>query len=488
MQLSNELLNQLSSDIIQPSSNIQKSSVGMVHLGLGNFFRAHQCLFTQEAIIAAGGNWGYVAATLSSSHVIDSLRKQDFLYTHAAHASDETKLQIINIIKDAILLKSDAEAFYAYLTDPNICIVTLTITEKGYYFEPATGAFLHRHPDITAELQDPKNPKTAIGFLIEGLRQRKLAANKGITILSCDNLPNNGRVTKNVITQYAQKIDPDLADWIMDNVRFPSSMVDRITPMTTEDDHAWLKQQYGYTDALMIQTEAFSQWVIEDDFPYGRPQWEQADVQMVSDVQAFEEMKLRLLNGTHSTMAYLGYLAGYKTVDAVIGSQAFATFIRNLMDEEITPSLNMPKNIDLNAYKNALIERYKNPNLKHLTYQIASDGSQKIPQRIIKVLQYQYQHQGPYTRLITSLAGWLYYIQGRDENGDVYEIHDPKSSEFKQLLDESASEEEFIQKILGMDEIFGGFFDDKKPLIEQIIVQYGLLKKKGIVQTIRNIG
>ncbi len=488
MQLSNKLLDHLLDDIIKPDLELQKASIGMVHLGLGNFFRAHQCFFTQEAMRLDGGNWAYAAATLSSSYAIDSLKKQDFLYTHVRHGSNETKLQIMNIIKDAILLRENAEPFFQYLENPNICIITLTITEKGYYFEPASGQLLYQHPDIISDLQHFHQPKTAIGFLVEALRRRKAAINKGITILSCDNLPDNGKVTKNVIIQYAQKIDPDLASWIEQYVTFPSSMVDRITPMTTDDDRSWLKKHYGYNDDIMIQTESFSQWVIEDDFPYGRPKWEKAGVQMVDDVQAFEEMKLRLLNGTHSTMAYLGYLSGYKTIDVVINNKEFSTFIRNLMDEEITPSLNMPKNIDINAYKDALIKRYKNPNLKHSTYQIASDGSQKIPQRIIRVLQYQYQHGDSYIRLITSIAGWLYYIQACDEAGNRYEVSDPKSAEFKLLLEESHSDEEFIRKILAMDEIFGGFFDDKEELIGQILKQYEQLKKLGIIETIKNIG
>lgn len=481
MQLNQQSLNQLPSEMTRPNNNVNQAKIGILHLGLGNFFRAHQCAFTQHSVAQTGDDWAYVAATMSSPRVINALKEQDFLYTHIAHSNKKTKAEIIHIIKDVVLIKDEIARFFEYIQDENIVIISLTITEKGYYYEGATGNLLVDHPDIQADLQNNQQPKTAIGALVLGLQKRKATSGKGLTILSCDNLPNNGEVTQKVILQYAAQIDTDLKNWISQNITFPSSMVDRITPHVTDNDLNWVKENYGYDDAIPIQTEDFSQWVIEDNFIHGRPKWELAGVEMVKDVHAFEDMKLRLLNGTHSTMAYLGYLADFKVIDAVIGNAVFAQFIRDMMDKEITPTLDMPSEVDITAYKDALIQRYKNPNLKHSTYQIAMDGSQKIPQRIMNSLKHQYQTGGNYQRLITALAGWIYYIgAAADPNAD-YQVQDPMKNEFARLANAADNDAEFVQNILFVQKIFGDYFVQHPDLVQQITLRHGLLKSKDIL-------
>lgn len=487
MQLNQQSLSQLPSDIIRPNDKVNQAKIGILHLGLGNFYRAHQCVFTQHSVAQTGDDWAYVAATMSSPRVINALKAQDFLYTHIAHSDKETKAEIIHIIKDAVLIKDEIVRFFDYIQDENIVIVSLTITEKGYYYEGATGDLLIDHPDIQADLQNDKQPKTAIGALVLGLQKRKESSGKGLTILSCDNLPNNGAVTQKVILQYAAQIDAGLKDWISQNVTFPSSMVDRITPHVTDNDLKWVEETYGYSDAIPIQTEDFSQWVIEDNFIYGRPKWELAGAEMVDDVKTFEEMKLRLLNGTHSTMAYLGYLAGFRVIDEVISNAVFAQFIRDMMDNEITPTLDMPANVDITAYKDALIQRYKNPNLKHSTYQIAMDGSQKIPQRIMNTLKHQYQTQGDYARLITALAGWIYYIEAAANSNAGYEVQDPMKDEFKRIATEADNDTDFVRHILSIQKIFGDYFTQHADLVEQITLRHQALKNQDILTVLAEI-
>ncbi len=486
MKLCNENLNALQ-NVITPNRAVLDSNVGMLHIGLGNFFRAHQAIFTQKAIDKNGGDWSYVAATLSSEATINKLKEQDFLYTCVSQSESDSNAEIIAIIKDAILLKNNANKLYDYLQAENIKIITLTITEKGYYFEPSSGNLLENSQDIIADIANNEQPKTVVGILVNALRKRKNAINKGLTILSCDNLPNNGKVTKNVVLQYAQKIDAQLAAWIEKNVTFPCSMVDRITPSVSQSDIEKFAKEYGYQDEMPIFTEEFCQWVIEDDFPYGRPAWEQAGVQMSSDVASFEEMKLRLLNGTHSTISYLGYLAGFKTVDEFIGNEDCAKFIRHMMDKEITPTLHVAGNVDINAYKDKLISRYKNPHLFHQTYQIAMDGSQKIPQRIINPLKYQYENNGEYDCFITCIAAWLYYIGATDESGNTYEVKDPFAAEFAQQRAAASSDDEFILAILSMNAIFADFFINHADLVQKIVAKYHQLKDQGILNTIKSL-
>ncbi len=485
MQLSHKNLPLITDKANRPSPKVQKAKIGILHLGLGNFYRAHQCAFTQDTIEATGQDWAYVVANMSHKPVADHLKKQDYLYTLVSKSLKEHKAQIINVIKDIIVLNSEKERFYDYLSDDSLNIVTMTITEKGYYFEPSTGHLLIRHPDIQYDLQNPTQPKTVIGLLVNALKQRRDKLGKGLSILSCDNLPHNGRIAKKVILDYAHAHDKTLALWIAKHVAFPSSMVDRITPFVTEKQVETFTKDYGYSDEIPIFTESFRQWIIEDNFPYGRPLWEVAGAELVSDVTAFEEMKLRLLNGTHSAMAYLGYLSGFPTIDTFIDVPANEKFIRDMMDKEITPSLNLPKNVNLEQYKNALITRYKNPYLKHKTYQIAMDGSQKIPQRIINSLAYQYEKKGQYSHLLASLSGWLYYIQGYTENGQAIEIQDPMIEKLKSLY--HLSHDAFIHKILSDSEIFGSFFADKTELIKKIIMQNEMMREMGILSYIRYI-
>ena len=315
-------------------------------------------------------------------------------------------------------------------------IVTLTVTEKGYCYDPATTALDETHPDIVHDLAEPARPRSVPGFLVEALRRRHEAQVSAFTVLCCDNLPHNGRTVAAIVTRFAALRDPALAGFIRNEVLFPATMVDRITPATTDDDRAAISARLGLDDAAPVVTEPFSQWVIEDRFPRGRPDWSMAGAEFVSDVAPYENMKLRLLNGSHSTLAYLGYLAGYETVSDTMRDQAYRRLAEGVMDDAAT-TLKMPPGADVAAYKRALLERYENPALRHRTWQICMDGSQKLPQRLLGSIRDRLAAGAPIDRLVMGVAGWMRYVTGIDEQGKPIDVRDPLSARLRAIADQA---------------------------------------------------
>jgi fructuronate reductase len=342
------------------------------------------------------------------------------------------------------------------MADPKTRIVSLTVTEKGYCHDPATGDLDEAHPDVMHDLAKPQLPRSAPGFIVEALRRRRLAGIPPFTVLTCDNLPSNGRTVKRVLTRYAELIDPALGEFVAREVSCPSTMVDRIVPATTDDDRARISQALGVTDAWPVVTEPFTQWVIEDRFPQGRPTWEDAGAEFVADVEPYEHMKLRLLNGSHSTLAYLGYLAGYETVADTMTDPAFVALIQDLMDEEVTPTLHMPLGADLESYKRALVDRFRNPALKHRTWQIAMDGSQKLPQRLLGTIRDRLRNDAPINRLALGVAAWMRYVTGIDETGAPIDVRDPMAARLRMIADRAeGSPERLASDLFAVREIFG---------------------------------
>ncbi|HMF69010.1 MAG TPA: mannitol dehydrogenase family protein, partial [Phyllobacterium sp.] len=339
--------------------------------------------------------------------------------------------------------------------DPEVKIVSLTVTEKGYCYSPATASLDESHADIVHDLANTAAPLSAIGFIVEALARRRANGIEPFTLLSCDNLPSNGETLKRVVTRFAELRDPALGQHIRDKVAFPSTMVDRIVPATTDADRATTSQSTGLFDAWPIMTEPFTQWVVEDLFPSGRPGWEKFGVTFVDNVDAFELMKLRLLNGSHSTLAYLGYLAGYETVSDVMNGEGFSALIETMMDEEITPTLQPLPGFDLAAYKAELRERFRNPALRHRTWQIAMDGSQKLPQRLLNTIRQRLEQNAPFDRLALGVAGWMRYATGMDENGQPIDVRDPLANEFKRGATGKTSADDLVDAYLGLDQIFG---------------------------------
>ncbi|WP_145108157.1 mannitol dehydrogenase family protein [Cereibacter sediminicola] len=406
------------------------AEIGIVHLGLGAFFRAHGAIYVEEAVKASGGDWSILGVSLQSPTMRDALAPQGFAYHAVEQGPEGETVRRVEVVRQVLVAKEDPEAVLAAMADPGVKIVSLTVTEKGYCHNPATGALNPDHPDILHDLADAR-PRSAPGYLVRALQRRREAGLRPFTVLCCDNLPENGRVVRGVVLDLARRIDPALADWIAAEGRFPSTMVDRIVPATKPEDIERLRAQ-GIEDNLPVMHEPFSQWVVEDDFVDGlRPDLGAVGVQLVQDVTPFEHMKLRMLNGTHSSLAYLGYLAGHETIAETVADPVFAAFVQHLWRDEIIPALTPPPGVDLAAYADQLFQRYSNPAIRHRTWQIAMDGSQKLPQRILGTLAENLAADRPSPGLMLAVAGWMRYVSGTDENGQLIEVKDPLADELR---------------------------------------------------------
>lgn len=459
MRLSNATLSRLSPAVRVPDYLRVAVTPGIVHLGVGAFHRAHQAVYTDDVLVRDPA-WGIVAASLRSPDTRDALAPQDGLFTLAVRSGEGETLRVIGSIRE-VLVPGESELQTALLldamADPRVAIVSLTVTEKGYCHDPATGALNENHPDILHDLAHPDRPRTALGLIAAALARRRAEGFRPFTVLTCDNLPANGTVAKRVIDRFAALRDRDLGAWVAGEVVCPSTMVDRITPATTDADRAAVSAALGAEDAWPVLTEPFSQWVIEDRFPTGRPMWETGGAEFVAEVAPYELMKLRLLNGAHSSLAYLGYLAGYQTVAETMADPAFARFVPALMAEsETTVAPHMPAGTDLAGYRAALVDRFRNPALKHRTWQICMDGSQKLPQRLLGAIADLIAAGRPFPHLALGVAGWMRYVTAVDEEGQAIDVRDPLAAELKQIADAAGPDPDRLARDLaGVRAIFG---------------------------------
>jgi fructuronate reductase len=421
-----------------------------VHLGPGAFFRAFYAAYTQETNTASGEAWGILAISLKSPAARDRLAPQDGLFTAMALAPEGPRARVIGAVAGVLVAPEDPAAAVEAMAAPQIAIVSLTITEKGYCHDPATGRLNLAHPDIAHDLAAPARPRSAPGMIVAALAARRARGVAPFTVLSCDNLPANGRLLRGVLLDFALARDPALADWIAAHVPCPSTMVDRITPATTEADHARLREIAGYDDPALVVHEPFGQWVVEDDFSAGRPVWELAGAQMTGAVGAFETMKLRCLNGTHSALAYLGHLAGHETIAGTVADPPFAAFCEFLWTREILPTVPPPEGADLGAYCDALMARYRNTAIRHRTAQIATDGSQKLPQRILGTVRDRLAAGVVPQGLCLAVAGWMCFVDGAGDD-----LRDPLAEVLRQALDGAQTPEDKVRALLRVRAVFG---------------------------------
>ncbi|MCX7323394.1 MAG: mannitol dehydrogenase family protein [Hyphomicrobiales bacterium] len=440
-----------------PDGRVLAAKPGIVHLGIGAFHRAHQAAVTEAAMLAGDGDWGIIAASLRSPDTRDALMPQDGLYTLAVRDASGERLQVIGVIRDVLVGPEDPGRLVAAMADPAIRIVSLTVTEKGYCHDPATGTLDERHPDIVHDLAHPDAPRSAPGYIIAALRRRRMAAVAPFTVLCCDNLPANGRTVHRVLTRMAELIDPDFGRFVASEVGCPSTMVDRIVPATSDEDRARVSALLGLADAWPVMTEPFTQWVIEDRFPLGRPRWEAGGVQFVSDVAPFELMKLRMLNGAHSSLAYLGTLAGLTYVADAATDPAFVRFLSGLWGE-IAPTLPSGAGLDPSDYAANLLERFRNPALKHRLIQIAMDGSQKVPQRLLGTLRQRCAADQSWSHLAFAVAGFLRFMTGSGDRGEALDIRDPMAAVFAAA---AKGDNETARAMLGIAAVFGNLAADE---------------------------
>lgn len=470
-------------DRLQPSRNTMPG-VGIVHLGLGAFFRAFGVPWIAEAMETSGGDWGIVGVSLRSPAIRDALGPQGCAYAAVELGPEGENVAIVEAVQQVLVAPEDPAAVLAAMTDPGVKIVSLTVTEKGYCHNPSTGKLDLTHPDIVHDIANDV-PKSAPGYIVRALQARHAAGDRPFTVLSCDNLPNNGRLVNGLIVDLAREIDPALADWISAECRFPCTMVDRIVPATKPEDIDHVETLIGRRDAAPVMHEPFRQWVIEDDFVDGlRPDLGAVGAQLVQDVTDFEHMKLRMLNGTHSALAYLGYLAGYQTIAEVAGDPVFAAFVRRLWREEIIPALDPPAGVDLQAYASDLFDRYSNPAIRHRTWQIAMDGSQKLPQRILSTLQDNLKAGRRSPGLIMAVAAWMRYVGGEDEAGGAIDVQDPLAARLKALSD-GAKGAAKADALLSVREVFSEDLADA--LGNDIRASFATLMAKGARRSVEEL-
>ncbi|MCO4157460.1 mannitol dehydrogenase family protein [Citrobacter amalonaticus] len=457
----------------------------IVHLGFGAFHRAHQGVYTDILAAEHNSDWGYCEVNLiGGEQQIADLKQQDNLYTVAEMSADAWTARVVGVVKKALHAQVDGlESVLAAMCEPQVAIVSLTITEKGYCHSPATGQLMLDHPMIAADLQNPHQPKSAPGVVVEALARRKAAGLAAFTVMSCDNMPENGHVMRNVVTAYARAVDAELATWIEQHVTFPSTMVDRIVPAVTADTLDKIENLTGVRDPAGVACEPFRQWVIEDNFVAGRPQWEKAGAELVSDVIPFEEMKLRMLNGSHSFLAYLGYLAGYQHINDCMGDENYRVAARALMLNEQAPTLKV-QGVDLTRYADLLIERYSNPALRHRTWQIAMDGSQKLPQRMLDSVRWHLAHNSRFDLLALGVAGWMRYVGGVDEQGNAIEVNDPLLPVIQQAVQNSAEGESRVEALLAIEAIFGNELPQVALFTQAVKEAYQTLLAEGAKATV----
>lgn len=397
----------------------------------------------------------------------------------AEKGAESTELKIIGSMKEALHPEIDGcEGILNAMARPQTAIVSLTVTEKGYCADAASGQLDLNNPLIKHDLENPTAPKSAIGYIVEALRLRREKGLKAFTVMSCDNVRENGHVAKVAVLGLALARDPQLAAWIEENVTFPCTMVDRIVPAATPETLQEIADQLGVYDPCAIACEPFRQWVIEDNFVNGRPDWDKVGAQFVADVVPFEMMKLRMLNGSHSFLAYLGYLGGYETIADTMTNPAYRKAAFALMMQEQAPTLSMPEGTDLNAYATLLIERFSNPSLRHRTWQIAMDGSQKLPQRSLDPVRLHLQNGGSWRHLALGVAGWMRYTQGVDEQGNAIDVVDPMMAEFQKINAQYQGADR-VKALLGLSGIFADDLPQNADFVGAVTAAYQQLCERG---------
>ncbi len=437
-------LGQVAEQVPVPSYDRTAVRGGIVHLGVGGFHRAHEAMYL-DALLESGqaDGWGITGVGLlpQDLRMHEVMQAQDCLYTLVVkHPDGSTEPRVIGSIVDYLFAPDDAESVLELMADPATRIVSLTITEGGYNVNQATGDFDDSDPAIRADLKADQPPRTAFGFVTEALARRRASGTEPFVVMSCDNIQGNGTVAREMITAFATQRDADLGAWIGAEVAFPNSMVDRITPVTTDADREHLAASYGIEDGWPVVCEPFAQWVLEDHFPLGRPAFEQVGVQPVDDVGPYELMKLRLLNASHQALCYLGYLSGYRYAHEVCADPLFTDFLLAYMDREATPTLDPVPGVDLGDYQHRLVERFANPEIKDTLARLCAESSDRIPKWLVPVIRHQLARDGEIARSALVVAAWARYAEGVDEVGDPIEVVDRRRDQVMERAARQASE------------------------------------------------
>ena len=468
----------------KPAYDRAAVKTGVVHLGIGAFHRAHQAVVFDDALASGDLRWGVLGASLRSPGVRDQLNPQDGLYTLVVRDGAAEHLRIIGAGQGVLVGPEDPVALVAAMAHPDVHLVTLTVTEKGYRLDPATGDLMVEDPEVAADLADIAAPRTAPGFVVAALKARKAAGLAPFTVISCDNLPHNGARIRAGVLEMARRIDPDLADWIAAEGAFPQTMIDRIVPATILDDIEKLTGRLGVEDQGMVKAEPFTQWVIEDRFAGPRPDFAALGVQLTNAVAPWEDAKLRLLNGAHSAVSYLGALSGHEHVHEAVAQPAFKAFIEALWDEAET-TLNPPPGLDIAAYRAELMARFSNSALMHRTRQIAMDGSQKLPQRLLAGTAERLAAGQGIDALALGIAAWMKWQSGVTEAGEAFVVDDPLASKTAELLAGADTDEARVAALLTLSAVFPPALAADPAFVKAVTAAYLSLATHGAVEAAR---
>ncbi|MFB9056739.1 mannitol dehydrogenase family protein [Mariniflexile ostreae] len=487
LKLNQKNLAEIANRIPCPTYNRSSIKTGIVHVGIGGFHRAHEALYTDQLLHDESiTDWGICGVALLNfdTKIYHTLKEQDGLYTLIVKELDGSHTtRVIGAIVECLYAPENPIKVIEKMASPEVKIISLTITEGGYNYNEATKAFDFGNPLIQHDLEHADAPKTIFGYLTQALKLRKTRGLKGCTIQSCDNIQGNGHMTKNMLLSYVKRAEPELKDWIEAHVSFPNAMVDRITPATSASDIDYLTETTGIDDAWPVVCEPFKQWVIEDDFIAGRPIWETVGAQFVKDVVPYEKMKLSLLNAGHSVLGILGALLGYETIDEAVGNPNISAFLNHYMDVEVTPILGDLEGVNLNNYKQSLLERFGNINIKDQIDRICSETSAKFPIFILPTVNAQLEKKGSVKLAAFVTAAWAVYSLGKDESGKELTIKDA----MKAALNEKANAAiDYPEAFLEIDSVFGKL-KDAKVFVNAYTSAYQNIVNNGVETCVKDI-
>ncbi|GAL27291.1 D-mannonate oxidoreductase [Vibrio variabilis] len=471
----------------QTTYNREQLNTDIVHLGFGAFHRGHQAVYNDLTNQATGELWGICEINMfGPEDLVQDLKAQQGMFTVIEKSADATHSRLVRTVSEAIHTPLEGiDVAIAKMAEPSVKIVSLTITEKGYCSDPQSGRLDLNNELIKHDLASPYSPKSAIGLITEALRQRRDKGLAPFSVLSCDNIPENGLLTKEAVLSFAKSVDSDLARWIEDQVTFPSTMVDRIVPAMTPEQFDVIEQETGYKDPCGIVCEDFRQWVVEDNFVAGRPDWNKAGAMFVADVLPYEEMKLRMLNGSHSFLAYNGNLAGHEFIYQCMQDESLRNVTLKLMEQEQAKSLQEGLGVDLAEYAQLLIKRFSNANIKHKTSQIAMDGSQKLPQRAIDPYKTLQSRGVDRVCLPVTIAGWMHYTLNQAKNEEP--IFDPLEAIYKEIAATDVAALDKAKALLAIEKIFGDLATSNPEFTAQVLAAFQSIESNGIDKVIGSI-
>lgn len=470
----------------RPAYDPRALHTGIVHLGAGAFFRAHPAAYTDDVVAAGDHRWGIHASSQRSPAVSDSLAAQDGLFSLLQRPTEgPPDARVLGVVRGSACVAADPEPVLRALGDPHVHVVTLTVTEKGYRSDGS--GRLRLDDDVTADLAG-RPPRTVAGLLVRGIQRRAAAGAGPLTVVSCDNLSGNGPLLRQLVLDFAGRLGgspaAEVMDWIERHATFPATMVDRIVPATTDDDRSEVARLLGVSDEAAVVAEPFRQWVIADSFAGPRPTWEDAGAIVTDDVAGYERVKLRLLNATHSLIAYLGALAGHQTIHAALRDPLIEAAARALTDDDQMPTITAPGGMDLGAYRDEVLRRFANPALRHSTAQVAMDGSQKLPQRLLVAIRERRASGAVPVSASLLLAAWMRFLAGQDDDGNPLEVSDPMAADLRRLVDGAGPAGGIVRRVV--TDAFGPDLAEDGALMDCVAGWFDALRTRGVHEALRS--